>query len=306
MHNPFDQLAKKVGKQALDASGVTVVQHEISRDAQHADLLHDPNPARNAERARLGLLGRLAAVLCLLEVFGHAPDGAELRACLSKHFAHWAERERTRAALNRKRAAKPLSPTPLIEPFLWILAAAASTPMLRDLEVKPAPGWPPGVYLFGGDVLRVGIIVASELPRDRSTLLLRIMAAGPRLREAVADLAALPANAHERTVAEQILISLQGVLDKKSSRTPEEEEFIVSVLTTWTEAKEEGRSEGRTEGRSERGAGDVLTVLRVRGIAVPDAARERISTERDPERLERWLERAIVAASVAEVLDDPS
>ena len=37
MHNPFDQLAKKVGKSALDASGVTLVQYEIARDAQHAD-----------------------------------------------------------------------------------------------------------------------------------------------------------------------------------------------------------------------------------------------------------------------------
>ena len=50
----------------------------------------------------------------------------------------------------------------------------------------------------------------------------------------------------------------------------------------------------------------MLTVLRVRGIAVPDAARERILAEKDPARLERWLERAIVAASVAEVIDEPS
>ena len=53
-------------------------------------------------------------------------------------------------------------------------------------------------------------------------------------------------------------------------------------------------------------APDVLTVLRARGIAVPDAARERIVAERDPERLERWLEKAAVATSVAEVLDEPS
>ena len=50
---------------------------------------------------------------------------------------------------------------------------------------------------------------------------------------------------------------------------------------------------------------DVLTVLRVRGIVVADAARERILAEMDPERLERWHERAILAASVAEVLDEP-
>jgi hypothetical protein len=64
MHNPFDQLAKKVGKGALDASGPTVLQYEISRDAQHADLRHDPDRAREAERVRLGLLERIAAVLC--------------------------------------------------------------------------------------------------------------------------------------------------------------------------------------------------------------------------------------------------
>ena len=49
----------------------------------------------------------------------------------------------------------------------------------------------------------------------------------------------------------------------------------------------------------------VLTVLRVRGIAVPDVERERILGQTDTERLERWLERAIVATSLADVLDEP-
>jgi hypothetical protein len=50
----------------------------------------------------------------------------------------------------------------------------------------------------------------------------------------------------------------------------------------------------------------VLTVLRVRGVTVSDAARERILVEKDPARLERWHERAILAASVVDVLDEPS
>jgi hypothetical protein len=36
VHNPFDQLAKKVGKGALDTSGATIVQYEISRLRQQA------------------------------------------------------------------------------------------------------------------------------------------------------------------------------------------------------------------------------------------------------------------------------
>jgi hypothetical protein len=50
----------------------------------------------------------------------------------------------------------------------------------------------------------------------------------------------------------------------------------------------------------------LLTVLRARGIVVPDTARERILAQRDPEQLRRWLERAAVAGSVAAVLDEPN
>ena len=64
------------------------------------------------------------------------------------------------------------------------------------------------------------------------------------------------------------------------------------------------RSELRA--RTEAVVGAVLTVLRVRGLTVPDDVRERILAEKDPERLERWLERAIVGASAAEVIDVPS
>jgi hypothetical protein len=60
------------------------------------------------------------------------------------------------------------------------------------------------------------------------------------------------------------------------------------------------------QGRAEARAGDVLTALRVRGIAVPDVARDRILAQKDLDRLERWLEKAILATSIAEVLGDPS
>jgi hypothetical protein len=66
----------------------------------------------------------------------------------------------------------------------------------------------------------VGIFVASELPRDRSTLLVRIMVAGPLLPQALEDLAALPPDAHERAVAEQSLLRLQHALGKKPPGPP--------------------------------------------------------------------------------------
>ena len=70
--------------------------------------------------------------------------------------------------------------------------------------------------------------------------------------------------------------------------------------------KLEGEVNGELRGRAAEAARAVLTVLRVRGIAVPDAAREHILAQKDPERMERWLEKAAVAASIADVIDDPS
>jgi hypothetical protein len=211
--------------------------------------------------------------------------------------------------------------------------------LLTKLELKAAPDWPVGVYLFGGDVLRVGLVVASELPREATTLLVRLMAAGPLLAQAVEDVAALPLNAHERAVAEPILLAFKRELALQPSRTAEEQEFIVAILLrSWEDARTvghaaglaaglaegrveglaegrveglaegrvEGLAEGRVEGLAEGQANAVLAVLRVRGIAVSDAERTRILEQKDLACLERWHERAITAASIAEVLDGAS
>lgn len=297
----FDHLGKQIGQEALGPSGPTVAHDEIAPDAQHADLRHEPDPARDAERARLGLLGRLAAILCLIEIYGHAPGEDEVLACVGKLIAFRQKRARAFRQKGARNARGRNQAETFVKPFLWILAAGRPAAVLAELGASPALGWPAGVY-FGPGLLRVGIVVASELPRERETLLVRLMTAGPLLAQAIEDLATLPADAHERAVADQILLNLQHALGKKPSRTPEEQEFIVTMQKTW----EDARKEGRDEGRAEEAAHNLLTTLRVRGLAVPAAVRERILAQKDPERLERWLERAIVAASIAEVLDEPS
>jgi hypothetical protein len=50
----------------------------------------------------------------------------------------------------------------------------------------------------------------------------------------------------------------------------------------------------------------LLIVLRVRGIDVPEADRERVLAQGDSERLQRWPERAATAATLAQVFDEPS
>ena len=76
----------------------------------------------------------------------------------------------------------------------------------------------------------------------------------------------------------------------------------MAMYKTW----EEGRAEARAEARTETEADAVLTVLRVRGVSVPDAARQRILAQKDLDQLKRWLEKAAVASSIADVLGEPS
>ena len=218
MRTRFDQVGKQLGEAALGPSGTTVVHDEIVSEVQYADLRHEPDPARVAERARLGLLGQLAAGPCLIEIYSQPPDSAAFRACVSKHLAVWQQRVR------RARTQEQAEPATLVEPQLWIIAAGRPETLLRRLELVPAPGWPPGVYRFGGEVLRVGLVAAGELPRERSTLLVRLMAAGAGLRHALADLMELPADAHERLVAGPVLLRLHHALRAKADRNPEEQE----------------------------------------------------------------------------------
>jgi hypothetical protein len=296
VRNRFDQLGKQIGQEALGASGPTVAHDEISPDAQHADLRHEPDPAREAERARLGLLGRLAAVLCLIEIFGHAPDEDEVLACLGKLIAF--RQKRAQSARRKKQARSD------IKPFLWIIAAGRPASVLAELGACSVAGWPQGVY-FSPGLFRVGIVVASELPRERSTLLLRLMAAGPLLPQAIKELSMLPADAYERAVAEQILLRLQHVLERKPNQTPEEQEFVVTMYNTWEKARELGLKEGRQEGRKEGELNVLLRQLRARFGELPAAALARIQAA-DTAEVEQWSDRVLSAKTLAEVLGEPS
>ena len=311
MRNRFDKVAKGIGEEALGPTGHITINAEVSPETQHADLRYEPDLRRTgqaAARRRLGLLGQLAAVPCLIEVFSGAFTAADFRACLGKHIAFWQQRTRRAGRTRRSRRVRPAAEG---TPFLWIISAGRPTTLLTKLALTPTRQ---GIYYFGTDVLRVGVVVASELPRTRATLLVRLMAAGPLLAGATAELRALPAGVTERAVAEQILLQFQRFLEAQPDQTRTEREFIKTMLKTWEDARAEGRAEGHAKGRAEghaKGrvegsthtrAHDLLTVLQVRGIHVSAAAKKRILEQKNLKQLERWLKRAIVATSLDEVL----
>jgi len=56
---------------------------------------------------------------------------------------------------------------------------------------------------------------------------------------------------------------------------------------SWEDARAEGEAKAEAKARIEAQANAVLTVLRVRGIAVPETARKRILAQKDLQQLER-------------------
>jgi hypothetical protein len=299
MRNRFDYVSKTIGEKALGPAGTTIAHAAIQPETQYADLRHEPDPARQDERDRLGLLGRLAASPCLIEVYSAAPDAEDFRACLAKHLAAWQQRARQARSNHRKQNEPPNSEQSRAS-FLWIIAAGTPANLIDKLKLEPAASWPPGIYLFGDDVLSVGIVAAAELPRERSNLLVRLMAGGRHVTPAVPEVAALPPTAFERIIAEPLLLQLQHVIKQSPNPSPDEKEFLMAMQKTWEDAKAEGKAEGTVEGLAQ----SVVTVLQLRGVAVPEPIRERILAQKDMALLSTWLGKAVVASSIAEVIDD--
>ncbi|MGK4002200.1 hypothetical protein WMF31_06220 [Sorangium sp. So ce1036] len=100
------------------------------------------------------------------------------------------------------------------------------------------------------------------------------------LREALVDLAALPDDAWEKSIAKPLLVHFR--LGGQEPAIDEEDEVSAEIRAWFEDYERKLRAEARAEARAEEAARAVLTALRVRGIAVPDAARERVLTEKNP------------------------
>jgi Uma2 family endonuclease len=105
-----------------------------------------------------------------------------------------------------------------------------------------------------------------------------------------------------------LISRLQGMIANVEAKAEEAQTQAEQAQVQAEQAQaqaEQARSQA-AEARAEGEARALLTVLRARGIDVPDVERERVLAQKDVKRIERWLEKAVVAASLAEVLDEPS
>lgn len=292
MHTRYDQAFKQLLRAALAPLGVFTPEVEVSPDPQRVDGWFVPDPARSSS-AGASLLGRMSRSACTFEVFSDTPDDAEIVSCVRKQL------NLRHVLLGRE------SPPPL--PHLWVLSSGRPTKGLRALAARSKRAWPRGVYAFAPG-LHTSVVVASELPEDRSTLLLRLMGRGRTLRRAVGELKTLGADDFERCIALPILIRYR-IEAATAPVTPTDEELLMNtqeIMDMWErQAKEQGRQEGLQEGAQEgllRGQRrTMLQLLRLRFGELPPAVVARIEAA-DSAALDQWTARVLAAKTPEEVV----
>lgn len=226
MRNVFDQLAKDLLDRALTPAGRVERQHEVRGEVQAVDAWFLPAPGQSAALAACGLLGRMGAQPTLFEAFHRPPGLDDLRGCVHKQLAVHLQLRREARAARHHRADRPLFPR------LWVISAGVPRTVIHAYGFKRMSGWPRGFWRRK-KVDSIGLVVVSELPCTRDTLMLRLMGSGEVLRQAHVEVHSLPADAWERQVAVPALNELRLHVPRNPSR--EVKEFLMSTRITHEE-----------------------------------------------------------------------
>ncbi|HSR96221.1 MAG TPA: hypothetical protein VLM79_04080 [Kofleriaceae bacterium] len=162
---------------------------------------------------------------------------------------------------------------------------------------RPIAGWPPGIY-EGPPLLWTRLVVVNELPVARDTLLIRLLGAGTVLKQAIAELKALTAEAPERTLALPILLRLRlTVPSDPEKQTTDDQEFLMDtqdIVETWRreaiqEGVQEGLKQGVQEGLKQGVARALVEVYEARFGAMPEDLRAVVEDTDDEATLVAWL-----------------
>lgn len=289
VRNPFDQLAKELVRTALENHGAVTTDVEVPVNTRWIDVWFMPDAARAAVPESLGWFQRITGGSSTLEFFHNTPSGPELAACVMKHGEF-------RSFLLRT--------IPPPDPTQWVISSGRPAGGIEGLGFHPMTDWPSGIY-EAPPLLRTRLVVVNELPVARDTLLLRLFGAGSVLKQAIAELQALQADAPERMLALPLLVKFRlAVPADPATRTSDDEEFLMTthdIVEAWRQkAIEEGVEQGIEQG--ERNA--LLRQLRRRFGSQIDGEIERRLAAASPAQLGIWLERVLSARTLTEVLVD--
>src|SRR5262249_6643552 len=144
------------------------------------------------------------------EPFHNTPALRHVRSCLRKQLAWHHELSRRARAPSGDVAAEAVGALdqeacPRQEgPYPWLVLVTTGRPE-AGLEGVRVESLSAGVY-GAAPALQIRVVLLSEVPRTRGTLILRLMGTRRVLRDALQDLTALPDDAWEKGVALPLLV----------------------------------------------------------------------------------------------------
>jgi hypothetical protein len=263
---------------ALEGHGLIKTEREVAMDSRRIDVSFSPTGRQAALPDHLGLLGQILRRPCTMEFHHKTPNREVLTGCVIKHgdFLHL-------LSLDEKHVPLPRGRRPRI-PTLWVVSAGCPKDGIKGLWLRPSEHWPSGIY-DAAPLLWTQLVVVSELPVERSTLLLRLLGAKAVLRRALAELDALPEDAPERLLALPILLRLRLALPTNpAEQTSDDQEFLMQtqdIVETW-----------RQKAIQEGIARSLIDFYEARFGAMPDDLRGIIEDTHDEATLRGWVKLA--------------
>ena len=150
-------------------------------------------------------------------------------------------------------------------------------------------GSPPGLY-EGPPLLWTRLVVVSELPVARDTLLVRLLGAGAVLRQAIAELRALQEEDPAKTLALPILVRLALEMPTDPTKqSKDDKEFLVETEDIVEAFRRESVQKGVVRGRAEGVAHSLVKLYEARFGVMPEDLRAMVESVDDEQTLTTWL-----------------
>ena len=238
-----DQFSKDYLEELLKPYGEIQAPSRVAAEVREIDVLFSPFSPQNASLKILGLLGKIATKPAIFEPFRNPAAKEEICDCLLKLLE-------VRSALQREANRNKTSIQNIEVPQLWILTPTASSTILSGFGATQKPDWVAGVH-FLPEYLRTVIVALHQLPCTQETLWLRVLGRGTVQKQAIDELAALPANHPFRKVTLELLYNLQKNLNINQQIETDDRELVMRLAPLYQEDREKARQEGQQLGKQQ-------------------------------------------------------
>ncbi|QLE58895.1 DUF4351 domain-containing protein [Nostoc sp. TCL26-01] len=235
-----DQFSKDYLEELLKTSGQVQAPSRVAAEVREIDVLFTPIPTQTHNLEILGLLGKMATTPAIFEPFRNPASIDEISDCISKLIE-------VKSAMRREAKRLQIKIPEAEIPQLWILTPTASKNIISGYGGQLKSDWGDGVY-FLPKHFRTAIVVIHQLPSTPATLWLRILGRGRVQRQAIDELAALPASHPFVRVTLELLYSLQQNLRINQNIETEDRELVMRLAPLYQQDREKARQEGLEQG----------------------------------------------------------